>query len=88
MIITANEVKKSGVSIFKNLLDKFSEVIITNRGKKEFVVIDYQRYKEFREYELEKAYKEVIEDVESGDYEVLTPKEHIEKLKKELDVNV
>ena len=68
MIISANEVKKRGVSIFDELLDTFSEVIINFRGKKKYVVIDYERYQDFREYELEKAYKEVMADIENGDY--------------------
>ncbi|MEO1957960.1 MAG: hypothetical protein ABGX23_00235 [Nautiliaceae bacterium] len=34
MVINANEVKKRDVSIFKELLKKFDEVIINFRGKK------------------------------------------------------
>ena len=68
MMISANEVKKRGVSIFDEMLEQFSEVIINFRGKKKYVVIDYERYKSFREYELEKAYKEVMEDIENGEY--------------------
>ena len=68
MMISANEVKKRGVSIFDEMLEQFSEVIINFRGKKKYVVIDYERYKNFREYELEKAYKEVMQDIEKGDY--------------------
>jgi PHD/YefM family antitoxin component YafN of YafNO toxin-antitoxin module len=84
MVISANEVKKRGVSIFDEMLDSFSEVIINFRGKKKYVVIDYERYKNFREYELDKAYKEVMQDIENGDYVVSSAKEHIERLKSEL----
>ncbi len=65
MIISANEVKKRGVSIFEELLKKFDEVIITFRGKKKYVVMDINRYNELREKELELAYKEVMEDYEN-----------------------
>ena len=83
-MISANEVKKRGVSIFDEMLDKFSEVIINFRGKKKYVVIDYERYKNFREYELEKAYREVMQDIEKGDYVISSAKEHIKRLKSEL----
>jgi len=88
MVVTANEVKKRGVSLFRELFKKFDEIIISNRGKKEFVVIDYERYKKFRQYELERAYEEVMEDVKNGRYKVVSAKEHIENLKKELEIDV
>ncbi len=47
MVVSANDVKKNGVSIFDDLLKKFHEVIINFRGKKKYVVIDYERYKAF-----------------------------------------
>ena len=68
MVISANEVKKRGVSVFDEILDKFSEVIINFRGKNRYVVIDYERYKDFREYELDRIYQDVIEDIANGDY--------------------
>jgi predicted DNA-binding protein len=86
MVVTANEVKKRGVSIFDELLKKFDEVIISSRGKNKYIVMDIKRYEDFRAYELDKAYKEVMEDVKNGDYKVLSAKEHIESLKKDLNV--
>jgi PHD/YefM family antitoxin component YafN of YafNO toxin-antitoxin module len=68
MTVTANEVKQRGVSIFDELLDKFSEVIITLRGKKKYVVMDFERYNQLREAELELAYQEVMKDYEEGNY--------------------
>ena len=68
MIISANEVKQRGVSVFDEILDKFSEVIINFRGKKKYVVVDYERYKKFREYELDRAYQDAMEDIKNGDY--------------------
>jgi len=86
MIISANDVKKRGVSIFEELLKKFDEVIITFRGKKKYVVLDIDRYNELREKELELAYKEVIEDYKNGNYKEVSAKEHIQNIKRELDV--
>jgi hypothetical protein len=48
--------------------------------------MDINRYNELREKELELAYKEVMEDYEKGNYKVVSAKEHIENLKRELDV--
>jgi len=84
MVVTANEVKKRGVSLFRELFKKFDEIIISNRGKKEFVVIDYERYKKFRQYELERAYEEVMEDVKNGDYHTDIEK-HLSTIKKEIE---
>ena len=86
MVVTANEVKTKGVSLFDNLLQKFDELVISVRGKKKYVVIDIDRYNEMRKAELEQAYQEVMKDYKNGDYKVVSAKEHIENLKRELDV--
>jgi PHD/YefM family antitoxin component YafN of YafNO toxin-antitoxin module len=86
MTVSANEIKKRGVSILDELLKKFSEIAITFRGKKKFIVMDIKRYEELRMKELELAYKEIMEDYKNGDYRIVSAKEHIESLKKELNV--
>ena len=86
MVISANEVKKRGVSIFDDMLKKFSEIAITFRGKKKYIVMDIKRYKELRQKELELAYKEVMEDYKNGEYRIVSAKEHIDSLKEELNV--
>ncbi len=86
MIVTANEVKKRGVSLFDELFEKVDDLIISVRGKKKYIVMDYERYEKIREYELDRAYKEVMEDIDRGDYKVVSAKEHIESLREELDV--
>ena len=86
MVINANEVKKRGVAIFDELFKDVDEVIIAKRGKKRYVVVDYDDYKEFRAYKLDKAYKEIMQDYENGDYRVVSAKDHIEEVLKDLDV--
>ena len=86
MVVYANDVKKRGVSLIGELLKKFDEVVINFRGKNRYVVMDIERYKKLRALELDQAYKEVMEDIERGDYKVLSAKEHIESLEKELNV--
>jgi predicted DNA-binding protein len=86
MVVTANEVKKRGVSLFDELLKKFDEIIISSRGKNKYIVMDIETYEDFRAYKLDKAYREVMEDVKRGDYRVVSAREHIESLKEDLDV--
>ena len=80
MIITANEVKKHGVSLFDKLFEKVDSVIISVRGKRKYVVMDYEEYKEIREYQLQKAYEEVMQDIENGDFHSDIEK-HLEMIK-------
>ncbi len=68
MTVTASEVKAKGVSLFDKLLDGFSEVVINVRGKDKYCVIPYEEYEEFRAFKLEKAYDEVMQDIEKGKY--------------------
>lgn len=84
MIINANEVKTKGVSLFGQLLEKFDELVINVRGKEKFVVLDIERYKEFRANELDLAYLKAMQDIKDGNYKKQTSKEHLEELKDEL----
>ena len=68
MVVTANDIKKRGVSIFDEMLNKFDELIISVRGKKSYVVMDMHRYEKLRALELDDAYLEVMKDVKNGDY--------------------
>jgi uncharacterized protein (UPF0305 family) len=80
MIISANDVKTKGVSLFGNLLEKFDELIINVRGKNRYVVLDIDRYKELRANELDIAYINTMNDIKNGDYKEQSAKEHIQEL--------
>ena len=80
MTISANEIKQRGVSFFDSLLDKFDELVINVRGKDKYVVLDIERYKEFRANELDLAYIRTMQDIEQGKYKKLSAKEHIDLL--------
>jgi len=84
MIITANDVKTNGVSIFDNILNKFDELIINVRGKNKYVVLDIERYKAFKEGELDLAHMKVMEDIKKGNYKTQTASQHIKELVSEL----
>lgn len=83
-MLTANDVKTKGVSIFEKMLKKTDELIINVRGKNKYVVLDIQRYQEFREYELDLAHIKVMQDVKNGNYKTQSASEHIKELVDEL----
>ncbi|MFP4333273.1 MAG: prevent-host-death protein [Campylobacterales bacterium] len=84
MILTANEIKKSGVSIFEKIFQKADEIIINVRGKNKYVVLDIERYNEFREYELDIAHMKAMQDIKDGNYKKQTSSQHIKDLTDEL----
>jgi PHD/YefM family antitoxin component YafN of YafNO toxin-antitoxin module len=86
MTINANEVKKRGVSVFDTLLHKFDELIINVRGKEKYVVLDIERYREFRAKELDLAYLEAMQDIDEGRVKHQRADEHLEELAKELKI--
>lgn len=84
MTINANDVKVKGVSLFGQILEKFDELIINVRGKDSYVVIDIERYKEFRASELDIAYMQTMNDIKNDNYKVQSAKDHIKELIDEL----
>ncbi|OHE03917.1 prevent-host-death protein [Sulfurimonas sp. RIFOXYB12_FULL_35_9] len=84
MIISANDVKTKGVSLFTDLLSKFDELVINVRGKNKFIVLDIERYKELRANELDLAYLQTMQEVKEGKYKSQTAKEHLAELTNEL----
>ena len=84
MIISANEVKTKGVSLFANLLEQFDELIINVRGKNKYVVLDINRYKELRANELDLAYINTMKDIQKGDFKTQNASQHVEELMNEL----
>ena len=73
--ITANELKTKGVSILDN------ETVITVRGKRKFVVIDFDYYQYLRECELSRAIEDTKKDIENGRFIKESVKNHLKKLR-------
>ena len=80
MVIPANELKIKGVSIIETMLEKLDEVLISIRGKNKYVVIDMKRYNYLRECELEKALRDVQEDIANGRSRILSSEKHFKEL--------
>ena len=80
-VITANDLKKKGVSLIDDHIKNDDELIITVRGKNKYVVIDMDKYNYLRECELEKAINDSKEDIKNGKYYQESVEEHIKRIK-------
>ncbi|MCK4907755.1 MAG: prevent-host-death protein [Spirochaetes bacterium] len=77
-IITANELKKHGISIIDS--NQHEETIITVRGQQKYVVVDMETYNYLRECELETAFHEVKDDIKNGKYYQESVEAHIKRI--------
>ena len=82
--ITANELKKQGVSVLDPILKEESEAVITVRGERKYVVMDMQAYNHLRECELEAALMESRRDLESGKFVSESVADHIRRITDDL----
>lgn len=74
--ITANELKKKGVSVLAGQ----DEAFVTVRGKPRYVVLDIVAYESLREAELEMALIQARQDIEKGNYIIESVADHIKKV--------
>lgn len=81
MVITANEIKRRGVSFLLQLIKKNTEeVLISLRGKTQLVVLPVEEYERLKELELMNAVNEVMKEYSNGNFTEETAEEHIKKL--------
>ena len=78
--ITANDLKTKGVSVLESALQQDGEAVITVRGERKYVVLDFNTYNKLREYELDIALQEARSDIESGNYKIESVDEHMNRL--------
>ena len=78
--ITANELKTKGLMALDKATSNGDEAIITVRGKNKYVVLPFERYNHFREFELECALEESKRDLENGKYIEESVEEHITRI--------
>jgi len=80
VIVTANELKRRGISYIAQLLEKFENVFVSVRGKKKYVILKVEEYERLKEIELERAIKEAEQDLKEGKFTVETAEEHFKRL--------
>ena len=78
--ITANELKKQGVSALDPIIKADQEAVITVRGKQKYVVMDMESYQHLRECELEAALMESRRDLEAGKFVSESVADHIRRI--------
>ena len=78
--VTANELKRNGISVVNEAIAEYGEAGISVRGKREFVVLDNETYEHLRECEILAAAAEVREEIKAGRYHTNTEK-HLADLK-------
>ena len=78
--ITANELKKRGVSVVAERLEDRDEVTVSVRGRDAYVVMTVEKYSALREFELEQAVREARADYEAGRVVNESVDEHIERV--------
>ena len=82
--ITANDLKKKGVSVLDPILKDEEEVVITVRGQSRYVVMEMDAYNHFRECELEAALLETKRDLAEGRHVSENAADHIRRFTDEL----
>ena len=82
--ITANDLKKKGVSVLDPILKDEEEVVITVRGQNRYVVMEMDAYNHFRECELEAALLETKRDLSEGRHVSENVADHIQRITDEL----
>ena len=78
--ITANDLKIKGVSIVESALRQDGEAVITVRGERKYVVLDFNTYNKLREYELDIALREARSDIANGNYNTESVDEHMKRI--------
>ena len=78
--ITANDLKTKGVSVVESALQQDGEAVITVRGERKYVVLDFNTYNKLREYELDIARQEARADIANGDYKSENVDEHMKRV--------
>ncbi len=79
-MITANELKKRGVTIIEEHLKEMDEVVITVRNRLKYVVMSVEEFDRLREVELDLALIESERDVKVGKYVIESAEEHIKRV--------
>ncbi|TXK93390.1 prevent-host-death protein [Methylococcaceae bacterium HT1] len=86
-VITANDLKRSGVSGIERAMINSEEhqVLIDVRGKTKYVVLDIEEFNHYREYQLDKAINEAEQCLIKGRFSVIDDLDNFsEQLRQEI----
>ena len=80
--VTANELKRNGISVVNEAVAEYGEAVISVRGKSKYVILDTETYQHLRECEILAAWAETKEAIATGDFVDETAEEHIARIRK------
>ena len=80
--VTANELKRNGISVVNEAVAEYGEAVISVRGKNKYVILDTETYEHLRECEILAAWAETKEAIAAGDFVDETAEEHIARIRK------
>ena len=80
--VTANELKRNGISVVNEAVAEYGEAVISVRGKSKYVILDTETYNHLRECEILAAWAETKEAIAAGDFVDETAEEHIARIRK------
>jgi len=78
--ITANDLRTKGISVVEPALRQDGEAVITERGERRYVVLDFNAYNRQREYELDIALREARSDLKSGNCNTESVADHMKRV--------
>lgn len=82
--ISANELKTRGVKILEEIGNEEDqkEILVNVRGKTKYAILSIEYYNKLREYELEMALKESLDDIKDGRFTIESADEHLKNISK------
>lgn len=78
--VTANTIKRKGISVVREAIAEYGGAVISVRGKDEFVVLDTETYNHLRECELEAALAETHADIKAGRFIEESVENHVARV--------
>ena len=78
--ISANEIKTRGIKAISELTEDESEVVVTVRGKREYVLMPLERFNRLREMEIEYAVAKAKQEISEGKFYEESVDEHINRI--------
>jgi len=78
--ISANNIKRRGISYVEKYLKSGESVLISVRGRTKYTIIPIAKYDKLRELELDNAIKQAEEDYKEKKYITETAEDHFKRL--------
>jgi len=79
-VLTAQELKRGGISAIRRATEETGEVVVSVRGKGCYVVMNMEAYNRIRELELDKALRDVRADIRAKRYVAESVNKHMKRI--------